>query len=385
MTCSDVGNIVDIFCGAGGLSTGFSKAGFNIVTGVDNNEHSIETFRSNHDCIPVQGDVTNSKIFSQIRDSIRENGYTLEDVDLVIGGPPCRGFSIANSRTDSGEHPLNDLPGRFLEIVADLDPEAVLIENVPRLLTIAEGDYKRAIYKKLDTLGYAVSHGILKAEEFGVPQKRRRVFFIAHKENEVPLPKPDDFEFEYDLPVTVAKAIGDLPELPTGGGGEMEMEYTANVSDISNYARQMRQGESKNVVMNHRTTQNEKTTYRRFKHISQGGNWRDIPEELMSNYSNRARTHDHIYQRLSEDEPAKTVANFRKQMIVHPTQNRLLSVREAARLQSFPDSYHFKGGSFNARQQMVGDAVPVLLAFSIASAIRNYIPGVVKTRSGKVF
>jgi DNA (cytosine-5)-methyltransferase 1 len=369
MPKTELKNVIDIFCGAGGLSAGFSKAGYNIITGIDNNKNSIETFRANHDCEPIVGDIQRKDAISNIKDSVSQNGYNIENVDLVIGGPPCRGFSMANVRSDSAEHPLNELPARFLEIVQEINPEAVLIENVPRLLTIADGKFKESIIARLEAMGYRTTHGVLEAEKFGVPQKRRRVFFIGHKSTEPELPTQGEFKFQ--MPVTVKQAISDLPELPTGGGGEMKMEYSSNNSKISEYVAKMRRNEKNDIVMNHRTTRNQEKTYRRFKHIPQGGNWRDIPEDLMKNYTNRQQTHDHIYQRLDEDEPAKTVANFRKQMIVHPTQNRLLSVREAARLQSFPDDYHFKGSSFNARQQMVGDAVPVNLAYSIGKSLQN--------------
>ncbi|WP_323170910.1 DNA cytosine methyltransferase [Natrialba sp. PRR66] len=369
MTRTELENVVDIFCGAGGLSEGFSEAGYNIVTGIDNNKHSIDTFRRNHSCEPILGDIKEEKIVSDIQKSINKNGFSLNEIDLVMGGPPCRGFSMANVNSDSTEHPLNDLPTRFLEIVEEIDPDAVLIENVPRLLTIADGKFKQSIEDRLESLGYNIAYGVLKAEKFGVPQKRRRVFFLGHKYIEPELPTPDEFSYDFELPVSVSRAISDLPKLPTGGGGEIEMEYIANESEISDYAAEMRIGEEDGLLMNHRTTKNQEKTYMRFKHIPQGGNWRDIPENLMGNYSNRQRTHDHIYQRLVEEEPSKTVANFRKQMIVHPTQDRLLSVREAARLQAFPDNYHFKGESFNARQQMVGDAVPAKLAYAIGKKL----------------
>jgi DNA (cytosine-5)-methyltransferase 1 len=369
MTSHQLKNVIDVFCGAGGLSKGFSEAGYNIVTGVDNNKHSLDTYENNHDCKPVLEDVENPNIIQIIRDSIIDNGYSPNEIDLIIGGPPCRGFSMANVQTDSQTHPLNSLPSQFLEIVEEFDPEAVLIENVPRLLTISDGMFKESILGRLHDLGYNVEYDVLKAEQFGVPQKRRRVFFLGRKSVEPELPDPSDYTPNVEIPVSVDRAISDLPELPTGGGGTIEMDYSADGSNISEYARAMRQDEKEGLLINHRTTKNQEKTYKRFEHIPQGGNWKDIPKELMNNYSNRKRTHDHIYQRLSEDEPANTVANFRKQMIVHPTQDRLLSVREAARLQSFPDDYHFKGDSFNARQQMVGDAVPVKLAYAIGKKL----------------
>lgn len=375
MEGKDLGDVFDVFCGAGGLSRGFSKAHFNIISGLDNNSHSIESFAENHDCTPLCADIREPDIFDKIRDSIELNGSSVSNIDFVIGGPPCQGFSIAKAEKNTTEHPLNELPSRFIDIVEFLSPTGVVMENVPRILTMGEGQYKESISSKFRDLGYNVEYGVLKAEEFGVPQKRRRAFFLAHKLRKPSLPQPDQFKFDFSLPVSVQEAISDLPELPTGGGGSIEMDYVRPASGISEYAKSMRENEDDSVVFNHRTTRNREKTYQRFKHIPQGGNWKDIPEDLMGNYSNREKTHDHIYQRLVENDPAKTVANFRKQMMVHPTQDRLLSVREAARLQSFPDDYHFKGGSFNARQQMVGNAVPVNLAYSVAKSIaRNSKP-----------
>jgi DNA (cytosine-5)-methyltransferase 1 len=364
-------NVVDIFCGAGGLSAGFAKAGFNIASGIDNNEHALQTFNRNHNCRAVTGDVQEDQALSKLINSINRRGLDIDDIDVVIGGPPCRGFSMANVESNSEENPLNDLPNKFLDIVERIDPEGVLIENVPRLLTMADGQFRDSILSSLQEMDFEVDYEVLNAVRFGVPQKRRRVFFIGIKNSEPEWPSADDIEFRYSSPVDVESAISDLPPLPTGGGGNKEMTYDSNYNELSDYAQAMRSNAESGTVRNHRTTVNQEETYRRFKHIPQGGNWEDIPEDLMHNYTDRKRTHDHIYQRLEQEKPAKTVANFRKQMIVHPTQDRLLSVREAARLQSFPDDYIFEGDSFNARQQMVGDAVPVNLAFSLATVMKS--------------
>jgi DNA (cytosine-5)-methyltransferase 1 len=268
-----------------------------------------------------------------------------------------------------------------------------------------EGEYKHRILNRLGDWGFNTHFDTLHAEQYGVPQLRRRVFFISTADVNPQPPCPthnpgareyEEFEHNPELksPIPVRDAIYDLPRLPKGGGGSEVMEYSPENKHITEYASQMRSGMSEPVVYNHRTTINRESTYRRFKYISQGGNWRDIPPELMSSYKNRSKTHDHIYRRLKPDVPAYTVANFRKQMMVHPLkevpgeenphdQDRLLSVREAARLQSFPDHYRFVGGSFNARQQMVGNAVPVRLAKAVGDSLINSLESTTKFDSKK--
>jgi len=173
-----------------------------------------------------------------------------------------------------------------------------------------------------------------------------------------------------DQVVTVGDSLFDLPKLPTGGGGAEVMEYDG--PPHSEYAEEMR-SDVDQTLYNHQTTINREKTVERFEHVPQGGNWEDIPAELMDNYTDRSRTHGHIYYRLEEDEPALTVANFRKSMMLHPTQDRLLSIREAARLQSFPDDYRFISSRISDKQQMVGDAVPVKLAEAIGTAVRDHL------------
>ncbi|RDZ65350.1 hypothetical protein C5B90_03005 [Haloferax sp. Atlit-12N] len=382
---------LDLFCGAGGLSFGLEQAGIEVVAGVDADHHSISTYSYNHDGRGVCLDLTSSNIHEKISEEIRGNGFDPEDIDIVAGGPPCKGFSKANSITQNRDNPLNVLPELFLEIAEEFSPRGIILENVPPLLTMEEGQYKDSILDTLQDWGFHHRFGVLHADEYGVPQLRRRVFFIASSEGRPNFPQTthnpgarEYEEFEHDPhlddPVTVRDAIYDLPRLPKGGGGSEVMEYDPPVEYLTEYVRSMRSQIEDSVVYNHRTTVNRESTYRRFKYISQGGNWEDIPAELMSNYKNRSQTHDHIYRRLKPDMPAYTVANFRKQMMVHPLkespgeentgdQDRLLSVREAARLQSFPDHYRFVGESFNARQQMVGNAVPVRLAKAVGGAM----------------
>lgn len=383
--------VIDLFSGPGGLSTGFEKAGFSIATGVDKSKPAVDTFNYNHDEDALLCDITETET-EEILDQAKKNGYEEEDVVGVIGGPPCKGFSLANMQTRSPDNPVNDLFMHFIRVVRDIHPKFLVLENVPGLLSMGkeEGEVKNIILRELRELGYTVQFKLLKAEKYGVPQARRRVFFVGVKEGGPAYPSPTHSEGgkqktlsqgnDLNPVVTVDDAIMDLPELPTGGGGSEEMKYTN--PPHSEYAEKMRSEVGK-TLWDHESTVNREKTVKRFKHIPQGGNWEDIPAELMDNYSDRSRTHGHIYYRLVPEDPALTVANFRKSMMVHPTQDRLLSVREAARLQSFPDDYRFISDKISDKQQMVGDAVPVRLAESIGEAVMSHLSKTEDTKKVK--
>lgn len=386
--------VVDLFSGPGGLSTGFSDIGFQIVAAVDKSEPAVETYRYNHDHEPLHRDIRETDT-DEILDHIAQQERDPDKVDVVIGGPPCKGFSTANMQTRSPDNPKNDLFMHFLRFVRDLDPQVAVMENVPGLLSMGnqEGDVKKIIKNELRSFGYTVQHRVLNAEKYGVPQARSRVFFIGVKDGTPPFPAPSHTDGgkqktltnatdDLEPVVTVGDALFDLPELPTGGGGSEVMKYDAEPH--TEYAEEMRANVGDDTLYNHKTTVNREKTQKRFEYIPQGGNWEDIPAELMDDYTDRSRTHGHIYYRLEEDEPALTVANFRKSMMVHPTQDRLLSVREAARLQSFPDDYRFMSSRISDRQQMVGDAVPVKLASAIASEIYEYLAETTETITHEV-
>lgn len=380
--------VVDLFSGPGGLSTGFCNAGFRIVGAVDKSEPAVETYSYNHDHEPLSRDVREMDV-DELTEQVTKQGANPDGVDVVIGGPPCKGFSTANMQTRSPDNPKNDLFMHFLRLVRGLDPRVAVMENVPGLLSMGreEGAVKNVIQNELRDLGFTVRHRVLNAERYGVPQARSRVFFIGVKEGTPPFPTPSHTDGgkqktltnavdDLEPVVTVGDALLDLPELPAGGGGAEVMEYDAKPH--SEYAEEMRANVD-DTLYNHKTTVNREKTQKRFEHIPQGGNWEDIPAELMDDYTDRSRTHGHIYYRLEEDEPALTVANFRKSMMVHPTQDRLLSVREAARLQSFPDDYRFVSSRISDRQQMVGDAVPVKLAEAIASEVYEHLAETTET------
>ena len=341
---------VDLFCGAGGMSLGAVQAGIKVVLAVDDDRHAVATYSANHPLTTV--------VVSDIRCLTRHRLRQLlsrRRVDVVFGGPPCQGFSYSNLRTRSTENSENWLFREFLRVVRLLQPPWVLFENVRGLVNTASGVFFRQVTSGLRRAGYAISYAVPNARHFGVPQDRARLFICgSRKGTEIRLPTASRRRS-----VTVREAIQDLPALGVGANVDW-MEY--GPVPPSRYGRTLRNGQP--GCPNHLVSVNSRRVLARYAHIPQGGNWEDIPPRLMRNYEDRTRCHTGIYHRLREDEPSIVIGNYRKNMLIHPTQDRGLSVREAARLQSFPDSYVFHG-SFGFQQQQVGNAVPPQLAYYV--------------------
>ena len=343
---------VDLFSGAGGMSLGARWAGIDVRVAVEIHPAAARTHARNHSsCMTVQGDLRHIGGFF--------NGRSKADELVVFGGPPCQAFSTSNQRTRGPNNSKNLLFREFLRLVKLLRPEWVVFENVPGILERRSKSYVAEIEERLHKLGYGTSSGVLNAVDFGVPQFRKRFFIIGALGRDAPtLPDPSVKE-----PVTVADAISDLPVL-RNGASVSQLRYRQDAN--SSYSRKMRGQRSDcsgNIV-----SENAEFVVRRYKYIPQGGNWSDIPAKYMRNYADRFRCHTGIYHRLCSTEPSVVIGNFRKNMLIHPTQDRGLSVREAARLQSFPDWYVFEG-SIGLQQQQVGNAVPPLLAKAVFRAI----------------
>lgn len=360
---------IDLFAGAGGLSEGFRQGGVTVAASVERDAHAAETQRRNHTYRKrIRTEVINEDVQAvpaeRLRVAIARLGHTIPDV--IMGGPPCQGFSRSNMYTRDLVNPLNRLYKDFLRVVSQLYPTVVVIENVADLVKFAQGKIDKQIITGLQELGYEVQREILNAVDYGVPQKRKRVFFIGSRLRRrfaFPNPTVDGRK------ITVWEAISDLPSLPNGHSID-ELPY-GTPKPMSAYQRKMRRGSGRTIQGN-LVTKNSELVVQRYRHIPQGGNWRYIPDELMYNYANKDRCHEWIYLRLREDKPAVTIINFRKSMLIHPREDRGLSVREAARLQSFPDHFIFCG-SIGFQQQQVADAVPPLLSRGIALAIRRHL------------
>lgn len=346
---------IDLFAGAGGLSLGAQLAGVTVTHAIEENAAAAETYRTNHPHTQV--------IESDIR-SVSPISFSRGSIKLLFGGPPCQGFSTSNQRTRSAENPKNWLFSEFFRFANASRPDWVVLENVKGLRETAEGHFKDLILGELESLGYSTALWVLCASDFGVPQKRHRLFFVGRRKGIVP-PAPISTKKN----VTVRHALADLPPL-TIGANKDTLPYLKAAR--SHYAKQMRGNLTE--CSGHLVTANNSTVRKRYPHIPQGGNWQDIPKRLMHNYTNlvdaRSR-HTGIYKRLRWDEPSIVIANYRKNMLVHPDQHRGLSVREAARLQSFPDSYRFCG-SIGLQQQQVSNAVPPLLAKAVFNQILYY-------------
>lgn len=345
---------IDLFSGAGGLSLGAVQAGIDVRMAVESDPRVAATYAWNHSCTKVYvGDVRKLKEISVDKD---------RKATILFGGTPCQGFSTSNQRTRNQHNSLNWLFLEFFRIARLWRPDWVVLENVTGIVETAGGIFLKHILSKFKSCGYTVSAWILNAQDYGVPQRRCRLFAIGSLHG-IHIEQPKSAVSGY---ITVREAILDLPDLPNGAASDC-LPYKCMAQ--SRYSRLMRGRQRQSS--GHLVTLNAPYVIERYKHIPQGGNWQNIPRKLMNNYTDRSRCHTGIYYRLKEDEPSVVIGNYRKNMLIHPIQDRGLSVREAARLQSFPDSYEFKG-SIGFQQQQVGNAVPPLLAKAVFNTIRSY-------------
>ncbi len=342
---------IDLFAGAGGMSLGSISAGIDVRIAVDNDRHATATYAHNHPSVRV--------ISTDIQRFHPKRSEFGKDQTIVFGGPPCKGFSTSNQRTRTKANPNNWLYREFLRIVRTLVPDWVVFENVKGILETEAGVFYESIVESLERYGYTLSQGVLNAMNFGVPQNRSRLFIIGSLHG-IGVNLPDSTASK---PITVKEAVGDLPELPNGASA-CPLRYRP--TSPSAYARLMRRDLKE--CCNHIVTRNADYIIERYRYVPQGGNWESIPHRLMLNYTDRSRCHTGLYHRLHPAEPAKVIGNFRKNMLIHSSEHRGLSVREAARLQSFPDWFEFKG-SIGFQQEQVGNAVPPLLAQHVFSAI----------------
>lgn len=348
---------IDLFAGAGGMSLGAAHAGVDVRIAIEIDEHAATTYIHNHPNTDV--------IVDDIR-NIREIPIATNGEDRVLfGGPPCQGFSTSNQRTRNADNPDNWLFREYMRIVRLWRPDWVVFENVKGIAETEKGMFLRQVIKSLQKAGYTTSWWILDASDFGIPQKRNRLFVIGSLHG-ITVEKPKPTVSKY---TTVRQAISDLPDLANGA-----LTNWMNYKPIrpSSYAKRMRDNLTQSP--NHVVTRNARHIISRYGHIPQGGNWENIPARLMKNYTDRTRCHTGIYHRIREDEPSVVIGNYRKNMLIHPNQNRGLSVREAARLQSFPDWYEFQG-SIGYQQQQVGNAVPPILARNVFERIVNIARG----------
>ena len=347
---------IDIFSGAGGLSLGAEMAGIQVKCAIEKNESAVETFKNNH----KKAHVFSSDIQAISSEEVLNHA---KDTFIIMGGPPCQGFSLSNTRTRNMDNPNNMLFTEFVRLVKDIKPKWFLFENVWGITNINNGEVMNHIKSCFEELGYKVVASVLKASNYGVPQNRERFFMVGNRLGiDFEFPKPSKNE------ISVWDAISDLPDLENGQSLEVG-EYKCDLDSASPYQRLMRRksvAPTQNFV-----SRNNDLVIARYQHIPQGGNWKDIPDNLMTNYANKERCHSGIYRRLRADKPSVVISNYRKSMLIHPYQHRGLSVREAARIQSFPDDFKFFGPISHIQQQ-IGNAVPPLLAKAVFLKIIEY-------------
>jgi len=356
---------IDLFCGAGGLSEGFRQAGFHILAGNDFDAFAGETFaRSHKDAVFLPGPIEHITSAALLRTA----GIRKGELDCLIGGPPCQAFSVYNHQR--GMHdPRSKLFREYLRIVEDLKPKWLVMENVTGITSISNGRPVKEIRSALDKLGYYLEVRVLRAEEYGIPQERRRIFFLANRTDEAIFwPEPTHGPGRKPF-VKVWDAISDLPPLDNGEDPEGPLPYRTKPQ--SEYQAVLR-GTSKEV-RNHAAPKLASINLERMKYIPEGGSWRDIPVDLLPPGMKRARRCDHTkrYGRLRKDGLSCTVltkCDLHWGSFVHPEQDRVVTVREAARLQSFPDWIEFSGPRTEQYIQ-VGNAVPPILGRRIADAV----------------
>lgn len=352
--------VIDLFAGAGGISYGFEQAGYRIIAALDNDENSRITYARN---FPNTRYYFNKIENIDARVMLRDLELKKGELDCLVGGPPCQGFSI------KGDMALDDtrniLFRHFIRFVNDLKPKIVLIENVPPILTLGNNKFRDEICQLFKDIGYKTSYKNLMASDYGVPQKRRRAFFIALKDHKEPcFPSPthsinckDSTLKSY---VTVWEAISDLPRLKIGQRIE-----NYDKSPFNDYQKIMRKGQNK--LYNHEAKVQNQKNIERIRVLKQGQNMKDLPKKLQAKSG-----FSQAYGRLSNNKPACTITanmhNLGSGRYIHPTQNRGITVREAARLQSFDDRFIFYGPFFSHYRQ-VGNAVPPLIVKIIAEKI----------------
>lgn len=351
--------VIDLFSGAGGLSQGFRDAGCNIVSAVEINKNLSQTFRNNF---------KKTKIFEEDISKVKSKDLLVNEskVDIVIGGPPCQGFSMSGKRIRGNGIFLNDKRNKlfkeFVRIINDLKPKIFLMENVPGILNIFQGKTKNQILSIFESIGYDAKVKVLLAADYGVPQLRKRAFFIGNNLGIDPeFLFPPKINKDY---ITVEDAIFDLPFIESGQG-EFETIYKKKPS--TEYQKKMRAGVKK--LYNHISTKHDDKIIKIIKMLKEGEGRNNLPKKFQTK-----SIHSGSYMRIIKDKPSYTITTRFDTppvgRVTHPIADRALTAREAARLQSFPDDFVFIGKRTHVGIQ-IGNAVPPLLAYEIAKNLKN--------------
>lgn len=344
--------VLDLFSGCGGLSLGFKMAGFEVKGAIDNDKDSIETFKKNFG----KGKFL-ARDINKIKKNEIENNF--KDIDIIIGGPPCQGFSNANRWHKDYNDPRNLLFKKFIEFVKIIKPKLLLIENVSGILSRSDGNIIRNIKSILNKNEYNVNYKLLDASEFGVPQLRKRVFIVGNRLNNKDFTK----YLRNKKKVTVGEAISELYPL------ENSCKKKLNGTLGNDYIKYLRRKNSN--LLNHQIIYPAKSTIEKIKYVKQGQNWQSIPLSLFK--KNRNNRHSSAFKRLKENDFSVTIDTGNAHSnYFHPIFNRIPTPREAARIQSFKDNFEFIG-SRTSQYRQIGNAVPPLLAKEIANTFKKII------------
>jgi len=369
-------NTIDLFSGCGGMSLGFKWAGFNTLLASDIDENCKKTFNANFQETPfICGDL------SDFQKEDFENHIT-KDVDVIIGGPPCQGFSLANKRRNKVlEDPRNNLFFEFVKTINWYNPKAFVMENVKGLLSMNSGQVIKQIVSEFENagkFGYHVKYQVLKASDFGVPQSRERVIVLGFRKDlevtpEFPIKK-------YTEAITVNQAISDLPIIKACEGTEKQEYHSEPQNEYQEFIRR-----NSFKVYNHIAMRHTKRLIDRFKAIKNGKGLLDVWETHGAMQRGNPTKKSTIKfsqnnQRLHGDKPAPTIAASFQSNFIHPQMDRNFTAREGARLQSFPDSFIFKGMRTKmswekglSQYQQIGNAVPPLLAYEIGLKVKSLL------------
>ena len=340
-------NAIDLFCGCGGLSYGFEKAGYNILLGIDNDSKALETFELNHyGAKSICGDITEVTYEEDIKPLIGD-----QKIDVIIGGPPCQGMSLSGPRKFDDHR--NKLYLSYIRLVKEIQPKAFVIENVPGLVGLFGGQIKDSIIEKFTEMGYQIQYKILCAADYGVPQNRKRVVFVGIKKGEFVYPEI------HENKVSCSMALSDLPTLEDELGEEV-LDYL--MQPQNEYQKIMRKNSE--VVKNHIAANHSDRVKKIISLVPDGGNYKDLPDEYIN-----SRNFHVAWTRFASDKPAPTIDTGHRHHF-HYKYNRVPTVRECARLQSFPDDFIFLGNKTQQFRQ-VGNAVPPLMAQCIAEQLKK--------------
>jgi len=347
-------NVLDLYSGCGGFSYGFQQEKYHIVAGIDFDEIALKTFEKNHS----NAKALNVDFFEDNAEKSVINQIRGQSIDVLIAGPPCQGFSLTGTRRK--EDKRNKLFYGVFNLAKKLKPKAIVIENVPGIVNLYNGEACKEIHSASKSLGYSCTHKELFAPDYGVPQIRKRVFFVCLQNyfKEFSFPTPTHRPEEY---VSCSDAISDLPNLEYDIGGEIS-EYI--LPPITEYQKIMRQDAE--ILYNHLGTRHTAHVINVISQVPEGGNYKDLPPGVGD-----SRIFNEAWTRYHSQKPSKTIDTGHRNHF-HYKYHRVPTIRENARLQSFPDKFVFIGTKTQQNKQ-VGNAVPPLLGRAIGFHLKQYI------------